>query len=267
MGEQINMKNYYQIFNNWKTSQIEILKSNGLNVQLGFHNIKLYDTELYNKLDPLFKQWGTVVTIGSEFSNDDYSSANHLNILPTWQTQYPQPEDNFAYLEETYDLKNYCSHCGIGAIQKSPFRIKKEIKWSSKVSFVLNWVFDEIFVKKDIYEKVFVPIGIDFVPVLLHKNGNIIEDIKQLKIDETTSRLKLENLAFEKCEECGCKKYDPIMSGYFPDFMDDYNVPKIVKSEEYYGSGGSASKWIIVSQSFRKILLKEKINFTYYPSQ
>lgn len=260
------MRNFYQIFNNWETHQIEILKSNGLNVPLGFQNIKLYDSELFNKLDTLFKQWGAMVTIGSEFSNDDYSNASHLMILPNWQTQYPQPENNFAYLEETYDLKDYCSLCGIGAIQKSPFRIKKEIKWDKRTSFILNWVFDEIFVRKDIYEKVFLPIGIDFVPVVLHKNGQIIEDIKQLKINIATSILKLENVDFERCEKCGRQKYKPITSGYFPNFIDGLNIPHIVKSQEYYGSGKSASNWIIVSQSFREILLKEKTNFTYYPS-
>ena len=260
------MRNYYQIFNNWETHQIEILKSNGLNVPLGFQNIKLYDNELFNKLDPLFKLWGAMVTVGSEFSDDDYSSANHFMILPNWQNQYPQPENNFAYLEETYDLKDYCSLCGIGAIQKSPFRIEKEIKWGGRMSFILNWVFDEIFIRKDIYEKVFSPMGIDFVPVLLHKNGKTIEDTKQLKISIATSRLKLENVDFERCEKCGRHKYKPITSGYFPNLIDDLNAPHILKSQEYYGSGKSASNWIIVSQSFRKILLKEKINFTYYPT-
>lgn len=260
------MKNFYQIFNNWERHQIEILQSNGLDVPLGFQNIKLYDDELFKKLEPLFKQWGSMVTIGNEFSNDDYSNASNFMILPNWQTLYPQPEKNFAYLEETYDLKDYCQLCGIGAVQKNPFRIKNEIKLGKKASFILNWVFDEIFVSKDVYMKIFSPIEIGCMPVLLHKNSKIIDDVVQLTISKSTAKLKIENVEFTKCEKCDRKKYTPITSGYFPGFIDDSYTPNIVKSQEYYGSGKSASHWIVVSQSFRKILLKEKLNFTYYPS-
>jgi hypothetical protein len=206
------------------------------------------------------------VTIGSEFSNDDFSNANHLMILPDWQTQYPQPENNFTYLDETYDLKDYCSLCGTGHIQKNPFKLKKGIKWGNKQLFILNWVFDEIFVRRDIYEKIFAPIGIDYFPVLLQRTGDVIEDVKQLKINEVSSRLNLNNSDFEKCENCGCKKYKPITSGYFPSFINGIELPNIVKSKEYYGSDKSASKWIIISQAFRQILLSEKTNLTYYPS-
>lgn len=261
------MKNYFQIFNKWEAHQVEILKSNGLNVPLGYENIKLYDDALLNKLEPLFKQWGAMVTVGSEFSDDDYSNADHFMTSPNWQTQYPQPEDNFGYLEETYDLKNYCPSCDIGAIQKNPFRIKKELKWGRRISFMLNWVFDEIFVRKDIYESIFAPIGIDFVPVLLHKNGSVIEDVKQLKINVVTSGLRLDNIDFERCEKCGRHRYKPITSGYFPSFVDDLKGQHIVKSQEYYGSGKSASKWIIVSQTFREILIKNKANFSYHPGE
>jgi hypothetical protein len=260
------MKKYYQIFNNWDATQVEILKSSGLNVPSGFENIKLYDQKLFDKLEPLFKQWGAMVTISSEFSDYDYSNAHHLMSLPDWQTQYPQPENSFAYLEETYDLKNFCSSCGAGAVQKSSFRIQKDIKWGRRKSFILNWVFDEIFVSNNAYEKIFAPIGVDFVPVLLHKTGKVIDDIKQLKIDVSVFGLKLDNVKFERCGNCKRNKYEPITNGYFPNFTDDSYAPRIIKSQEYYGSGKSGSKWIIISQSFRKILLSEKMNFTYYPS-
>lgn len=259
------MKNFYQIFNNWEAHQINVLKSNGINVPLGFQNITLEDGDLFKKLKPLLDQWGAMITLGSEFYNDDYLNAKHLMILSNWQTQYPQPENDFAYLKETYDLKNYCFICGSGAIQKNPFRIKKDIKWGRKTSFILNWKFDEIFIREDIYIKLFLPIGIDSYPVLLHKNGREINGVKQLKIEKITSRLNLDNRKFDICGGCGHQIYRPITNGYFPDFEDNLNVPNIIKSSEYYGSGKSASNWIIVSKEFRKILLGEEVNFTYYP--
>lgn len=261
------MKNFYQIFKNWDANQVEILKSLGLNVQPGAHSILIYDQRMFDKLEPLFKQWNAMVTIGSKFSDYDYSNARILNIVPDWQIQYPQPEDDFAYMEVTYDLKNYCSSCGAGAVQKGPFRIQKDVKWGRRKSFVLNWEFDQLFVSNDAYEKIFAPIGVDFVPVLLHKTGKVIENIKQLKIDTAVCALKLDNFKFEKCANCERLKYEPSSYGYFPSFTDETYAPQIIKSQEYVGSGGNAFKWIIVSQSFRKILLAEKMNFRYCPNR
>lgn len=259
------MKKYYQIFNNWELDQAKILKSYGVNTPLGFQNLKL-DEEVFIKLESHFKQWGAMVTIGSEFSSDDLSSAPTLMVLPNWQTLYPQPENNFSYLEETYDLTEYCQLCGIGAVQKKPFRIKNEIKWGKKQSFILNWIFDEIFVSKVIYEKVFLPNKIKCLPVLTHKNGKIIENVVQLVINEAAEKLNIDNIEYTKCASCDRKKYTPITNGYFPNFTDDLHTFSILKSQEYYGSGKIASHWIIVSQSFSEKLLNEKINFTFYPS-
>jgi hypothetical protein len=261
------MKNYYQIFNNWDADQVEILKTNGLDVPTGIQRITLYDKKLFEKLKPLLEQWGAMVAIGSEFSENDYSSAHHFMILPDWQTQYPQPERGFGYLKETYDLENFCSVCGVGAVQRSPFRIQKNIQWGTRKAFILNWIFDEIFVSNDAYEKIFAPRGIGFVPVLLHKTGKVIEDVRQLKIDEAVAALKLDNGKLESCTNCDRPKYEPITSGYFPDFVDSFYEPQIVRSQEYYGSGKTASKWIIASRSFRRMLLVEKMNFTYFPNR
>jgi hypothetical protein len=181
------MKNYYQVFNNWDPDQVAALKARSLTVSSGFQTIKIFDRKLFDELEPLFRQWGAMVTMGSEFSERDYSDAHHLMILPDWQTQYPQPERDFAFLKETYDLEGFCSACGVGAVQKGPFRIQKTIKWNQKKAFVLNWVFDAIFVRVDVYEKIFAPAVVGFLPVLLHKTGKAIEDVKQLKIDVAAS--------------------------------------------------------------------------------
>lgn len=261
------MRNYYQIFNNWDASQVEALKSAEVNVATGLQKIRLYDQERFSQLEPLFKRWGAMVTIGSEFSDDDYSSAKHLMVLPDWQTQYPQPESGFSYLQETYDLNDFCPSCGIGAVQKGPFRIQKDIKWSRKKSFILNWVLDQVFVSSDAYETIFAPIGIDFFPVLLHKSEKIIDGVRQLKIDTAVTDLRLGNATFERCEACARIKYQPITNDFFPAFTDASYAPLITRTREYYGSGKSASNWIVVSQSFRTVLLAEKINFTYHPGR
>lgn len=53
--------------------------------------------------------------------------------------QYPQPENPVvntnasqsnpeSYKEFTYDLRDYCGRCGIGARQTNPFRLKRDFK-------------------------------------------------------------------------------------------------------------------------------------------
>jgi hypothetical protein len=259
------MKKIYQIFNNWEENQAEILKAHGIEISLGFQNITLEEQE-FKKIEPLFNKWGAMVSVGSEFSSDDLSKASCYMVLPAWQTLYPQPENNFQYMQETYDLSKYCNNCGIGAIQKNPFRIKKEIKWGKRSSFILNWVFDEIFVSQDTYEKVFLPNGLEYVPVLLYKSDKVVENIVQLKINKAVEKLNLERMDFTECSECKQKKYNPIAYGYFPGFYNKNNEFNLLKSQEYYGSGKSASNWIIASKSFRNVLIKEKVNFTYHPS-
>jgi hypothetical protein len=261
------MTNYYQVFNNWEKEQIDILHSYGISVSQGFNNIKIYDEKIYIKLLPYFNRWSAMVTMGSEFSNQDFNLANHLMILPNWQTGYPQPESNFGYLKETYDLKEYCQECGIGAIQNNPFVLKKDIKWGNRTTFILHWILDEIFVREDIYEKIFAPMGIASLPVLHFKHRTEIEGIKQLKIDKITPKLDIKDIVTEKCGKCGSTKYKPFTMGYFPKLENSkVSIPQIFKSQEYYGSGKVASNWIIVSQEFRRLLSKEKINLIFYPS-
>ena len=161
---------------------------------------------------------------------------------------YPQPEDKFGYREVTYDTKKYCVECGIGAIQKAPFRIKKSPKLGTKKLFELNWINDEIFVNKKTYESVFQNLGLETWPVMLYKKELIIEDTVQLKIPIIDVPLMLQHQPFEMCKHCGEKKYNPQIKGFFASFKRSVSDLQIFKCREYFGSGGEAFNKIFITQ-------------------
>jgi hypothetical protein len=166
-----------------------------------------------------------------------------------------QPEEDFKYLNSTYDLSNYCSKCGIGAVQKESFRMKKEPKWGKRGILQLNWVFDQYFVLPDVWRDVFKIFDIPFLPVIHHRSGKKLSTVLQLSNLENTELENIDSYPYEICNECERKKYLPISIGRFPKLKI---IPKshIVRTKEHFGSGGSAFNGVIVSQELYKQIRK-----------
>lgn len=178
--------------------------------------------------------------------------AKWLELRPSWHYGYPQPdEDNFGYRQVTYDLSGYCEECGGGKRQKAPFRIKSEPKWGRRSIFQLNWVFDEYFVRPDTYEKIFKPLGIAYREVTNAK-GTELKTVLQLVTDEEI-RVTVDGLPADTCRKCQRTKYIPVTRGPFPPLAVE---PRghLAKTEQYFGSGASAWKGVIVSQKLASAL-------------
>jgi hypothetical protein len=69
----------------------------------------------------------------------------------------------------------------------------------------LNWIFDEYFLARDVWTTVFEPLGIDCWPVLLHKSGEEIGSVVQLKISHHAD-LNLSESKTAACSTCGRMK-------------------------------------------------------------
>lgn len=192
--------------------------------------------------------------VGTRFSKDDLERSDLLQMNPGWMSGYPMPDMDFGYEQMTYDLADHCSHCGIGRLQKAPFRMRGEPKWGKYHVLMLNWVFDEYFVRAEVWERVFRKYGVDCMPVLKHKTGQRLETVVQLKIDTfATAPLKVGDAAYEICPTCHRKKFLPYCRGFFPPFAAKQKAD-MFKTEEYFGSGASAHHEIIVSSRlFREI--------------
>ncbi len=262
------MRNLHKIVSDWDKKQVAILAHHGINAKIGFDYFWLEENETYQQLKPYFDKWEVRETIISKFSDEEIDSAKRLVFLVGWDNGYPMNDYDNGYKKTTYDDTDYCNTCGMGLKQKKPFRLKKAPNWSGhKRMFSLNWVFDELFVRKDFYESLFKPIGIKSEKVLLYKKETVIEDTVHLIIPETEASLNLEGYPFEICKDCNRKRYDLINKGFFPSFKEDISDMQIFKSKEWFGTGASARRYIFVSQALRKELLKSKINANYIPCE
>jgi hypothetical protein len=197
--------------------------------------------------------------IRTEFSSEELLNSEHLVIESNWHNGYPMPDDDNGYLELTYDLSVYCSTCGVGLVQKSPFRLKSDPKWSRKHFFHLNCVFDILFTQPEVWREVFEPFGVKCRPVLKYKKDTVLDNVVQLDITEyADSTLKRNGLRVVQCPACHRKKYEYIEYGPYPTF----EIPQpydLFKTKEYFGSGAAADQLIIVSQKLYRHILKKQV--------
>jgi rRNA maturation protein Nop10 len=195
-------------------------------------------------------------SISPSFSQVEVAAARWLEVLPDWHHGYPQPDDDFGYRDLTYDLSDYCSTCGIGAVQKAPFRMRREPRWGRRGILQLNWVFDEFFVTPEVWATVFEPHGIASRPVV-KRGGAELQTVVQLDVVEQV-RIRTKGLDAETCPACGRLKYLPIRRGPLPEFVDEPSG-HMARTSEFFGSGASAHHAIVLSQALWAAIRAAKV--------
>lgn len=192
-------------------------------------------------------------------SEKEVEAAEWLKPEIEWHHGYPQPNElDLGYREATYDLTEYCERCGIGLKQKAPFQIKGEPKWGKRNILQLNWVFDEYFVTPEVWASVFKPLGIECRPVLNTKSAElktVVQLVAREDVGIVTNGLSTEEAA---CSKCGRTKYLPVTRGPFPPLKAEPSTA-MVKTSEYFGSGASAHKGLLISQAVGRALLANKV--------
>lgn len=207
----------------------------------------------WSRLRMLFQQWNAGDHVTTSFSKDELEAARWLE-LGAWHHGYPQPdEDVFGYREATYDLTEWCEQCGMGMKQKAPFQMRGEPKWGRNSILQLIWVYDEVFVTPQVWTMVFNPHGIGCRPVMNTKHVEL-KTVVQLTTEEEVG-IVTEGLPSEECAKCGRVKYLPVVRGAFPALKGEPSRA-MVKTNEYFGSGGQADKRLLVSQAVAHSLME-----------
>ncbi|MBE6617816.1 MAG: hypothetical protein E7627_07770 [Ruminococcaceae bacterium] len=201
------------------------------------------------------------------FSKKELNNAEWLSLRSKWHNGYPQPEESFGYENNiTYSNEKLCSKCGAGLKQIGSFRLKKQPNWGNKHFFMLNWVFDELFVDgvgKNILEKEGIS-GISFLDAKNKRGTEILEDTYQIIIHNRlkpgliTERRSIDDIYV--CAECGVPKYHPTGMGMLAFKKEIFDgAPDIVKTAEIFGWGHAAPTEIIVSQKVYQTITKNKL--------
>ena len=196
-------------------------------------------------------KWDVLDTLGFEFTKKEVLSSDYC-VIDRWNLfGYPMPDNDGSYLYKTYDTKEMCRECGVGLEQKDDFRVKKVPKYPF---WGLGWIFDEFFVRIDLYEKIFKPLGIGCRPLRKYKDDSIIDSYVQLVIPVIDESLDLSLYDPQTCAKCGVTKYDAKVHGFYP--LHHHPLPYIYKSKEFFGDGFSANRKIFVSALVRDKMIE-----------
>lgn len=247
------MKVVRQISANWSKFQVSILRRFGIHVELGNYTFVIDENDTYFNIEPYLLEWDVLNTRGFIYSKLDIATSKYCVIRGWYEFGYPMPDDDNGYLKYTYN-DSMCAVCHSGLEQVNPFRVKSVPK---RAVWGLNWIYDEFFVSKDIYDKVFLPLGIASRNILNYKTGAIIESFVQLVIPRTSESLDLQKYGSEVCQVCGAIKYGAKDNGFFP--LHEHPLPHIYKTKEFFGYGGNCYRKILISAELRDTLLRLKL--------
>lgn len=214
--------------------------------------------ERWTRVKSLIDKYSPLDIVTTTFTDSEVQIARHLKLVPDWHHGYPQPEGNFEYKSITYDGSRMCADCGSGLVQVSPFRFKREPKWGRRSILQLNWVYDEYFVRPEVWDEVFRPFNVDSREVLHARTEKPLETVVQLVTPRETSSLDLPGHKYEKCCTCGAIRYLPISRGYFPALIGE-SCSAIFRSREYFGSGHNAFNAIVVTQDLCTAMRERKL--------
>ena len=223
-------------------------------------HLSVFDIAESDEKWPAVQAWIAKVrasnVVTTKFTESEITNARWVALRSDWLWSYPQPEDVIGYLKRTYDLKDYCDICGVGAVQNDGFRITGEPKWGKKGILQLNWVFSELFVKPEVWLAIFKPQGIGFRPVFDVK-GRQMKTVVQLEVD-SVAELNSADSKYETCAKCGVVKYSPTIRGFMPPFKGE-PAAAVVKTKQIFGGGRRAFRRIVISQSLARELLESEV--------
>jgi hypothetical protein len=195
----------------------------------------------------------------AEFSEEELDAADWLSLEVGWICGYPQPRaGEMGFLDATFDLSDNCRKCGVGGVQKAPYRMKAEPRWGRHGFTQLHWAFDDYFVKPEIWEAVFKPIGVGCMRVHDTRAKKELTTVVQLELPVASRGMKPGPLTVLHCPECGRDKFEPFMRGMYPPLAKGVKG-EIVKTREWFGSGGRAFRRALVSQDLRRRIAALKL--------
>jgi hypothetical protein len=243
------------------------------------------DNPVWPKVERFIARYDAIDQVSNIFTKREINTAEWLRVFALGHHGYPQPGDDFGYVEATYDTdsQDYCPICHIGAVQNAPFRLRTEPKASHSQFLQLNWVFDELFVRREAREGLTATgiTGIEFLTPVLNKRDQPSEQVDQMRIrtvlpaalditgfqpvtckpnnEESSPGKSPMSITLQDRPHCGRVKYHSMHRGLLKVVRGVFSeAPDVVKSNEWFGSGRAAFRFIVVSQRFRQVVTQAK---------
>lgn len=210
-----------------------------------------------------------------EFTEEELAEADWMRIRTIWRTGYPEPSNNFAYLDIAYTKDEYCDNCGAGLEQKAPFRLAKTPSWGRRHFFAPYGLEDELFVDESarrIFESNGIT-GIEYACVYNKSGQKELSNIYQMKILHNLPKsLLTDNAAIRsvtQCPVCGSEKILRHGGAKMQFLRRAFNgAADIVKTAEIFGgSKRKASNVILINQKTHRIIKDNDLgrSLKFYP--
>lgn len=273
------MKVKYRVVKDFERADTVKLKALGIEVEEGFDAfvIDIDHPDLNTVKAIIGDEWDESVSYETEFSEDDRRNAPYLHVYPQKMFGYPQPEsskepfpfDQYPYYKEVFEIENTDAEYGVlKGKQIGSFRFKKEPAWGSSAIGSAFWIQDFIFVKPDVYARVFAPLNINSLPAVEYKTKKALKSIVQL-VPQGMSNAELDIKAekideTEEVDSWGIRKYILNAAGYYPGFKSDPGDLDFFVTREFFGSGGQTDHAVIISQKLYRLLVESGIKGLEY---
>ncbi|MEE9377504.1 MAG: hypothetical protein V3V33_05665 [Candidatus Lokiarchaeia archaeon] len=261
------MIKHFSFFANWRKTDVDFLNNLSLDrkIEQGYFGFKIEEGDTYERImehfskkDSIFsktkpKEFSCTFTTVS-FSKSELEKSKYYELKSTGESKgFPLPENSFE--EEIFKIA--CSNCKSGIEQKASFHIK-EVKWKkNQANFTLRDP-DFMFFRKRFFQEILHPLGLESREVIIHKTGKVSDDIVQLEIPFSKSKLIIDGSSYDNgvfCEKCGVKQYSIQTLDFFPPFEKELNFYICKTQEEFIGG----RRRIIISKEFCELLVKHKI--------
>lgn len=192
------------------------------------------------------------------FTPEEILAAQWLRLVPVFEQGYPQPQG--TWVRDPVNYADHCPQCGTYR-QVESFRIKKEPNLGKNDFMSLYWTY-ALFCTPRVVE----PLqshhleGYEVWDVVLHRREVRSEKVVQLFIPGVAdpALVRADDLQREVCPLCHVTKYYPHMRGVMY-LKRDALLPGVdlMQTYEWFGSGHSAYREIIVSNRFARLILEQ----------
>jgi len=216
-----------------------------------------------NESDPRWPQMAALVRqrnapdiCNTTFSPSEILSAQWTRLVPVFEQGYPQPEE--TWVRDPINYEERCPKCGIFR-QRANFRLKKEPVLGKNAFMSLYWTYALFCTAQVLREFEAQAIrGYEVWDAIIHKANTPSERVSQLFIPTIANPglVRVEDLKRETCPSCGVTKYYPHMRGVMVLKRDAPLADvDIMQSHEWFGSGHSAYREILVSNRIARLVL------------
>jgi hypothetical protein len=214
----------------------------------------------WKQVEELVRAKGASDVFNTVFAEEEILSAEWIRLIPAFEQGYPQPKEEMAWKQITYE--NQCPQCGVGYRQKAPFRLAKEPRLGKHDFMCLYWTYT-VFCAFKVLEtlKDYQIRGCEVWEAIIHRMSQPSEVVSQLVFPNVAEPglADGDKLQPETCPQCNITKYAHHRRGYMHLRQDALRSDTdFLLTQEWFGSGGySGFREILISNRLAKLILEK----------